>query len=61
MQTQLNFEQQTKVDSWTRIVSAMTTEQIQMRSLLVSMSEPTEENVLFQQLLKEEYNKRNNN
>lgn len=44
---------------WKRIISNMTIEEIQRRSLLVSMCEPSEENNTFQQLLTEEYNKRN--
>lgn len=48
-----------KVTVWKRIISGMTTEEIERRSLLVSMSGPSEDNNLFQSLLTKEYNKRN--
>ena len=47
-----------KIQNWKRIISEMTTEQIEMRSLLVSMSTPSEDNKKFQLLLTKEYKKR---
>lgn len=41
-----------------KIISKMTTEQIEQRSLLVGMSEKTPDNILFQKLLTLEYTKR---
>ena len=41
-----------------RVVDNMTMEEIEIRSLLVSMSASTEENILFQQVLTNEYNNR---
>lgn len=61
MQTTLDFNQTTKTEIWKRIISNMTNEEIERRSLLVSFCEPTEENKTFQALLTEEYNKRKNN
>tara|TARA_R100001463_G_scaffold42546_8_gene89103 strand:+ start:169 stop:501 length:333 start_codon:yes stop_codon:yes gene_type:complete len=40
-------------------IAEMSTEMIEQRSLLVSMSEDTPNNRLFQELLTEEYNRRN--
>ena len=40
------------------IINDMTIEQIEQRSLLVSMSAPTQNNILFQKLLTDEYNYR---
>jgi len=57
MQLTLDFNN-TKINIWKTIVSKMTTEEIEMRSLLVSMSEPSEENNIFQKLLIEEYKNR---
>lgn len=51
---------QNQVDVWTRLVSNMTMEEIERRSLLVSMSPSTEENILFQQILTNEYNNKKN-
>ena len=45
-----------KVKKWEMLISDMTTEEIERRSLLLSMDEQTEENHLFQILLKIEYN-----
>ena len=50
-----------QVTVWKRIISSMTIEEIQRRSLLVSMCEPSEDNNTFQRLLTEEYNKRQSN
>ena len=58
MQTTLDFNKTTKTEIWKRIISKMTNEEIERRSLLVSFCEPTEENETFQTLLTEEYNKR---
>ena len=63
MQLTIDFNQVEKINIWKRLISEMTTEQIQMRSLLVSMSEKqnlgdSNENKIFEQLLIEEYNKR---
>jgi len=49
-----------QINTWKRIISSMTKEQIETRSLLVGMSEPTEENEVFQKLLTEEYLSRKN-
>ena len=49
------------VNTWKRLISNMDTEEIEKRSLLVSMSEKTDDNILFQQLLTNEYNNRKNN
>jgi len=54
--TQVADNQQ--INTWKRLISNMTTEEIERRSLLVSMSEQTDENILFQQLLTNEYNNR---
>ena len=43
---------------WTTAISKMSTEEIERRSLLVSLSEKTAKNLLFQRLLTEEYNRR---
>ncbi len=56
--TQLTDNQ--KINVWKRLISNMTTEEIERRSLLVSMSPSTEDNILFQQLLTNEYNNRKN-
>ena len=48
----------TKIETWKTIISCMTIEDIEMRSLLVSMSPSTEDNIKFQKLLTQEYNKR---
>ena len=48
----------TKVETWKLIISCMTMEDIERRSLLVSMSPSTEDNIKFQELLTQEYNKR---
>ena len=61
MQTTLDFNQVEKVNIWKRLISRMTNEEIERRSLLVSFCEPTEENETFQTLLTNEYNKRKNN
>ena len=45
-----------KVKKCEMLISDMTTEEIERRSLLLSMDEQTEENHLFQILLKIEYN-----
>ena len=58
MQTILNFDQSEKITIWKRLISKMTNEEIERRSLLVSFCEPTEENETFQTLLTNEYNKR---
>jgi len=49
------------VNTWKRLISNMTTEEIERKSLLVSMSEQTNDSILFQQLLTNEYNNRKNN
>ena len=49
-----------KINVWKSLISNMTTEEIERRSLLVSMSPSTEDNILFQQLLTNEYNNRKN-
>lgn len=58
MQTTLDFNHTQRNDIWTRLISRMTNEEIERRSLLVSFCEPTEENETFQTLLTKEYNKR---
>ena len=58
MQLTLDFNNTEKVNIWKRIISKMTNEEIERRSLLVSLCEPTEENNIFQALLTKEYNKR---
>ena len=58
MQTTLDFNHTQRNDIWTRLISRMTNEEIERRSLLVSFCEPTEENETFQTLLTNEYNKR---
>ncbi len=45
-------------EAWKGHISNMTTEEIERRSLLVSMSEQTDDNILFQHLLTNEYNNR---
>lgn len=58
-QLTINFDPFAKRNNaWQKIISQMTTDQIEMRSLLVSMSPSTEENETFQKLLTQEYNKR---
>ena len=47
-------------ETWKDHISNMSTEEIEKRSLLVSMSEQTDDNILFQQLLTNEYNNRKN-
>ena len=49
------------ISIWKRLISNMTTEEIERRSFLVGMSEQTDDNILFQQLLTNEYNNRKNN
>lgn len=58
MQTILNFDQSEKIKIWKRLISKMTNEEIERRSLLVSLSPASEENTLFQNLLTTEYNNR---
>jgi len=58
MQTTLDFNHTQRNDIWVRLISRMTNEEIERRSLLVSFCEPTEENETFQTLLTEEYNRR---
>jgi len=58
MQLTLDFNNTEKVNIWKRIISKMTNEEIERRSLLVSFCEPTKENNIFQALLTKEYNKR---
>lgn len=60
MQLTLDFNQAEKATFWKGLISKMTTEEIQRRSLLVSMSEKqslgdSDENTLFQKLLTQEY------
>ncbi len=43
---------------WKTAISKMSTEEIERRSLLVSLSEKTVKNLLFQRLLTEEYKRR---
>jgi hypothetical protein len=58
MQTTLDFNYTQRNDIWTRLISRMTNEEIERRSLLVGLSPATEENETFQTLLTNEYNKR---
>jgi len=58
MQTTLDFDHTQRNDIWTRLISRMTNEEIERRSLLVGLSPATEENETFQTLLTNEYNKR---
>ena len=58
MQTKLDFDHTQRNDIWTRLISRMTNEEIERRSLLVGLSPATEENETFQTLLTNEYNKR---
>lgn len=62
MQFKFNFEQlellSEKITIWKGLISQMTTEEIEKRSLLVGLSPATEENEIFQNLLTKEYNKR---
>ena len=60
MQLTLDFNQTEKATIWRRLISEMTIEEIQKRSLLVSMSEKqglgdSDENTLFPKLLTQEY------
>ena len=54
------MKSKTKTEIWKELISSMSTEQIGIRSLLVSMDEQTKENKLFQKLLSEEFYKRHN-
>jgi hypothetical protein len=56
--TQVAEDQQ--INIWKGHISNMSTEEIERRSLLVSMSPSTDNNILFQQLLTNEYNNRKN-
>ena len=56
--TQVADNQQ--INIWKGHISNMSTEEIERRSLLVSMSPSTDDNILFQQLLTNEYNNRKN-
>ena len=47
-----------KLQAWKEIILSMTTEEIERRSLLVSMSPATDENNAFQELLTDEYLRR---
>ncbi len=58
MQTTLDFNHTQRNDIWARLISRMTNEEIERRSLLVGLSPATEENETFQTLLTNEYNKR---
>ena len=58
MQKTLDFNHTQRNDIWTRLISRMTNEEIERRSLLVGLSPATEENETFQTLLTNEYNKR---
>lgn len=58
MQLTLGLNQSKRNETWTRLISQMTNEEIEKRSLLVSFCEPTEENKTFQTLLTNEYNNR---
>lgn len=61
-QLKLNFDPfADRNKAWQKLISQMTTEQIEMRSLLVSMSGDSEENQTFQKLLTIECNKRKSN
>ncbi len=44
--------------TWARLIQTMTTEEIERRDLLVSLSPSTSENLQFRILLAKEYNKR---
>ncbi len=62
MQFTFNFKQlellSEKITIWKGLISQMTNEEIERRSLLVSFCEPTEENEIFKNLLTKEYNNR---
>lgn len=58
MQLTLDLYQTKRNEIWTRLISRMTNEEIEKRSLLVGLSPATEENETFQTLLTIEYNKR---
>ena len=58
MQIKINFNLTEKVKIWKSIISKMTNEEIEKRSLLISLSPASEENTLFQNLLTTEYNNR---
>ena len=58
MQLTLDLNQSKRNETWTRLISQMTNEEIEKRSLLVSFCESTEENETFQTLLTNEYNNR---
>ena len=58
MQLTLDLNQSKRNETWTRLISQMTNEEIERRSLLVSFCESTEENKTFQTLLTNEYNNR---
>ena len=58
MQLTLDLNQSKRNETWTRLISQMTNEEIERRSLLVSFCESTEENETFQTLLTNEYNNR---
>ena len=58
MQIKINFNLTEKVKIWNSIISEMTNEEIEKRSLLISLSPASEENTLFQNLLTTEYNNR---
>ena len=62
MQFTFNFKQlellSEKITIWKSLISQMTNEEIEKRSLLVGLSSATEENEIFQNLLTKEYNKR---
>lgn len=51
-------ERQAITSQYKNYIAVMSTEQIEQRSLLVSMSADTPNNRLFQELLTEEYKKR---
>lgn len=58
MQITINFNLTEKIEIWKSIISEMTNEEIERRSLLVSLSPDSDENRLFQNLLTNEYNNR---
>ena len=58
MQIKINFNLTEKVKIWKSIISEMTNEEIEKRSLLISLSPASEENTLFQNLFTTEYNNR---
>ena len=58
MQLTLDFNQTEKATIWKRLISEMTNEEIERRSLLVALSPVSDENTLFQKLLTNEYNNR---